>query len=339
MATRTVACPECGSESAPGRYTCGACGALLDGVAVRPRTPAAAPDPGPATASAAALTVMMPATLDDLEDGQTDTADDDEMSPVDEDRPLMSATALMDAPVRRAGPEPQWPTWSAEEVLGRAQQREQRSPDVSEPRLPAGAILPPSAVLTPLDAAPAAQAGSPAAMGSVAPAPSGAAPSAAALAAAWSTALGERASEAVREWLDALGPAESRAAVARRTVATGAAIALLGFLLPWASAPLDVLAANWIDLWGIAGGGHWLIVLGLAAVGFAAASRGRAASWPVAIPGVTFGALLLGLVWPYVLGSTSRPFGTLVVLVGAIVLFVGGAVGLTGRHEDATPAV
>src|SRR3954471_2623817 len=43
MATKTLACPECGSEAAPGRYACAECGALLNGVAVRPR--ASAPEP------------------------------------------------------------------------------------------------------------------------------------------------------------------------------------------------------------------------------------------------------------------------------------------------------
>src|SRR4051812_22662144 len=43
MATKTLACPECGSEAAPGRYACTECGALLNGVAVRPRLPAPQP--------------------------------------------------------------------------------------------------------------------------------------------------------------------------------------------------------------------------------------------------------------------------------------------------------
>jgi hypothetical protein len=251
----------------------------------------------------------------------------------------MSATATVEAPVGRPAAEPQWPTWTAEDILGRAQPREQRSPDPLEPRLPAGAILPPSAVLPPLDAAPATPAGGQAVSSPAPLAPSGAAAGPDVRAAGWATDLVEQASTAVREWLDALGPADRRTALARRTVATGAAVALFGFLLPWASAPLGTLAANWLDLWGLAGGGHWLIVLGVAALGFVAASRGRTASWPVALPALALGALLLGLVWPYVLGSTSRPFGTLVVLVGAVVLLGGGAAGLADRHEDATPAV
>src|SRR5690349_12082253 len=38
MATSTAACPACGSATTPGRYTCAACGAFLDGVAVAPRS-------------------------------------------------------------------------------------------------------------------------------------------------------------------------------------------------------------------------------------------------------------------------------------------------------------
>jgi hypothetical protein len=343
MATRTVACPECGSESAPGRYTCGACGALLDGVAVRPRTSTAGADPGRAAASA---TATLPPVRHDMNDGLADL--DDDTSPVDEDRPLASEAAMVEAPLAPAAP--QWPVREPERQVVwpvREPEREvswpappDRAPIADpESRVPAGAALPPSAVLPPPDAAPAAPTGGPAALGTAAQAPSGDGRSPAERVAEWSSAIGERASVAVREWLDALGPADSRAAVSRRIVATGAGVALFGFLLPWASAPLDVLAANWLDLWGLAGGGHWLIVVGLAALGIVATSRGRTASWPVAMPGVVLGALLLGLVWPYLLGSTGRPFGTLVVLVGAIVVFAGGAIGLAGRHEDATPAV
>ena len=37
MATRTIVCPECNASSAPGRYACAQCGALLASVAVTPR--------------------------------------------------------------------------------------------------------------------------------------------------------------------------------------------------------------------------------------------------------------------------------------------------------------
>ena len=350
MATRTVACPECGSEAGFGRYTCAECGALLDGVAVRPRSSELeiGDEPAPTSATpfagalesaapdwprAAAAAPSWPAAADELMSAPTDDSGEDAW--IDDDAPLGATTGAAAAVPPGDRPEPQWPIRPADDPVARPPHREQRPPDPSEPRVAAGPSLPPSAVLPPIGVAIAPNpADRPLTSGAVAAAPSAVpVPTAAAF-----RSLGDRAATAVREWLDVFGKADRRAAQARRTIATGAGVALLGFLLPWASAPLDLLAANWIDLWGLAGGGHWLIVLGLIALGLVAA-RDRTATWPVALPALTVGALLLGLVWPYVLGSTSRPFGTLVVLAGAIVLVGGGSVGLAGRHEDATPNV
>jgi hypothetical protein len=122
-------------------------------------------------------------------------------------------------------------------------------------------------------------------------------------------------------------------------IALGAAVSILGFVLPWANLSLDALLRNWLQLWGLAGAGHWLLVTALLGLGLAAAASGRPESWPVGAPALALGAVLLGLVWPYLFGGFGRPFGVIVVLVGSVVLIVGGAVRLAARHEAATPTV
>ena len=48
MATKTVVCPECGSEAAPGRFACPECGALLASVGAFDPLPPGEPAPPPA---------------------------------------------------------------------------------------------------------------------------------------------------------------------------------------------------------------------------------------------------------------------------------------------------
>jgi len=54
MATKTIACPECGAAVAPGRFACAECGALVAAVGMVPRTwpETTTPDPGPAVLAA-----------------------------------------------------------------------------------------------------------------------------------------------------------------------------------------------------------------------------------------------------------------------------------------------
>ena len=50
----------------------------------------------------------------------------------------------------------------------------------------------------------------------------------------------------------------------RHLIAAGSAIAALGFLLPWASVLAGTgLGGTYWTRWGLAGPGHWLIVLAL----------------------------------------------------------------------------
>jgi hypothetical protein len=197
-----------------------------------------------------------------------------------------------------------------------------------EPRTLAGAYLPPSAVLPPLDNASAAGA---MALPAVPQALHGA-PASAQTGSSWSA----RASAALT---DALSSVRVTADAARGTVAVGAGIAALGTLLPWVNTlPGASPLANYLDRWGLAGPGVWLILIGLVVLATIAGWSGRTASWPVGLPAVIGAAFLAGLIWPYAVGGFGRSIGIWIVVIGAVVLFVGGLFARRARHErgDAT---
>lgn len=380
MATKTVVCPECGAATAPGRYACAACGALLAAVGPAPRGAGAVgiagnddlardSEPGTATGSGVAEVAVgaeAPAVADSADpDGlvpesqleaeplidaavappdDPDARSADAAGPFDEDAPLAAASrstrqpdVLHDlpeasspekAPITAAVPAsapaaiagatgPSWPPPG------------DRGPiPAPEPRTPAGAYLPPSAVLPPLDGAVGAGAMAlPAANQAVRGAP-GSVPTGSSLAARSSAALA-----------DALGSVRVTADAARRAVAVGAGLAALGMLLPWVNTlPGASPLANYLDRWGLAGPGVWLVLIGLVVLAAVAASSGRTASWPVGLPAIVMAAFLAGLVWPYAVGGFGRSIGTWIVIVGAVVLLVGGLLDRRGRHErgDAT---
>ena len=91
--------------------------------------------------------------------------------------------------------------------------------------------------------------------------------------------------------------------------------------------------AGYLDRWGLAGGGLWLVFFALVGLALVASSSGRAASWPVGLPAVVAAGLLVGLLWPYLLGGFGRSIGVLVDFVGAIVLVVGGVLDQRARHD------
>ncbi|MEO5939687.1 MAG: hypothetical protein ABIZ72_02135, partial [Candidatus Limnocylindrales bacterium] len=186
------------------------------------------------------------------------------------------------------------------------------------PRTPAGSYLPPSAVLPPLDAAPRMAIAAPDV------------PSAVVEHAGAATAWAGRSRAALGDALDGI---ELTADGARRAVAIGAGIAALGMLLPWVNGlPAAGPFAGYLDRWGLAGPGMWLVLVALVVLAAVAMSAGRPARWPVALPGVALAAFLGGLLWPYFLGGFGRSFGMWVVLIGAIVLAVGAVLDRRGRH-------
>jgi hypothetical protein len=187
-------------------------------------------------------------------------------------------------------------------------------------RTPAGAYLTPSAVLPPLDA-PNAGSGHPADSGSD----------------SRGTVTGKARVASLAESLDALGITGD---APRRVIGLGAAMAALGFLLPWAEVVIGSgLAGSYWARWGMAGPGHWIIVAALVALAVLGLARSdRLSELRLGLPAVGLGALLVGLVWPYLFGVIGHAVGVWLVLFGAIVLAVGGLLDFR-RHATATPDV
>ncbi|HET7472101.1 MAG TPA: hypothetical protein VFJ71_03150 [Candidatus Limnocylindrales bacterium] len=295
MATKTVVCPACGSDTALGRYTCVECGAFLDGIAVQ-RPPTTVTSTGWDDERPEPLEALPPANDPLLDDGPG-------LEPAGWDEPV-DAVDPTAPPAPDRAPEVQWPPAGTMAPL-----------PVPEPRVPAGSWLPPSAHLTGLEE-----------------------PEAGGVAAA--AALPARTAPAMpRDWLAALGTPETRWAAARRTIAIGSVVGLFGFVLPWGGGSLGNLLTVWLNVWGLAFAGSWLIALGLVTMTALATLSGRVESIPLGVPAIALAALQLGVIWSTLFGASSRPIGILVVLVGAIVLGVGGGLQLGARHEAATPDV
>lgn len=121
----------------------------------------------------------------------------------------------------------------------------------------------------------------------------------------------------------------------------GAALATAGFLLPWSASVIGASGVGYFDRWGFAGPGHILMVVGLLAVLAAAILRDRVPIWlGIGLPGLGIGALLLGLVWPYVIGPLGAQLGALAVALGAVMLVVAGIAALiVDRHVEADEVV
>jgi hypothetical protein len=114
----------------------------------------------------------------------------------------------------------------------------------------------------------------------------------------------------------------------------GAALASVGFLLPWASVMIGSSGSAYFDRWGLAGPGHVIVVIGILAILALSIVRNPIPSWiRTGLGGLGVGALLLGLTWPYLLGPLDASPGVLIDAVGAIALIGSGILALvTDRH-------
>jgi hypothetical protein len=116
----------------------------------------------------------------------------------------------------------------------------------------------------------------------------------------------------------------------------GAALAVAGFVLPWATSVIGAGGLGYFDRWGLAGSGHLLLLVALLAVLAMALIKNPVPVWlRVGVPGLGLGALLLGLAWPYVFSSVLGPqLGVYGVAVGAVLLMIAGVVAIwSDRHE------
>jgi hypothetical protein len=131
-------------------------------------------------------------------------------------------------------------------------------------------------------------------------------------------------------------------------VAIGAGLALVGLLLPWADPViLGRAGGGYFATWGLAGPGH-----GFAFV--AALLTFALAILPTPVPAwirdrvvaPILAGVLLGLVWPYLLGPIQFQLGVLMSAAAAIVMAAGvvvvqrpAAPPRVGRHEGEAPPV
>jgi hypothetical protein len=121
----------------------------------------------------------------------------------------------------------------------------------------------------------------------------------------------------------------------------GAALAAVGFLLPWASVMIGSSGTGYFDRWGLAGPAHLVVVVGILALLALSIVRNPVPSWiRTGIGGLGLGALLLGLTWPYLLGPLDAAPGVLIDAIGAIAL-IGSAILaiVTDRHAEADQPV
>jgi hypothetical protein len=286
---------------------------------------ASAPFDENAPLAAAVRRPTQPAVLHDLPDRSGSPIRPDSRAPS-----VSPAPTVTPAPIPRDPGPPSAPSWPPPGDRGPLA--------APKPRIPAGAYLPPSAVLPPLDLPGAASmavagAGSAVAGAAVATPALEDAPDSASGANAW---LG-RASTALA---DALGSIRVAADGSRRAVFAGAGLASLGILLPWINTlPGASPLANYAERWGLAGPGMWLVFLGLLALAAVAAATGRPASWPVGLPAIVAAAFLAGVIWPYIVGGYGRSIGIWVVVAGALVLLVGGLLDRRAHHDRGDASV
>jgi hypothetical protein len=115
----------------------------------------------------------------------------------------------------------------------------------------------------------------------------------------------------------------------------GAAFSAVGFLLPWGQVMIGSSGVGYFDRWGLAGPAHVLLVLGLLVVLALALVRNDVPVWiRTGLTGLGLGALLFGLVWPYLIGPLGSGPGALIVAVGSAALAVSGILALVAdRHE------
>jgi len=216
------------------------------------------------------------------------------------------------------------PSWPDRPVWPPARAIDAVAPPV-EPataRVPAGAYLPPSAVLPPAEALPL--------------------PSAAR---ANATDPGSDAADSNRWRIqlgDGAGPLGLPTDVATRVVLLGAGISLLGFLLPWADIVIGSgVMDGYVAQWGLAGPGHPLILLLVAALFGLTLVVERLPRWArLGLPSIGLACLLIGLAWPYLAGPFDASIGVYVVAIGAVVMIAGGLLDrIAQRHAEPVTSV
>jgi hypothetical protein len=125
-------------------------------------------------------------------------------------------------------------------------------------------------------------------------------------------------------------------------IIVGATLGLLGFLLPWSRVVIGSgVYGDYFASWGLAGPRHVFVVLGLMAMLALAVLQTRVPAWVSSgVLGLVGGALLIGMVWPYLIGPLGADVGVLVTALGGVALIAGGSIAVWSRHHaEAVPGV
>ena len=124
---------------------------------------------------------------------------------------------------------------------------------------------------------------------------------------------------------------------ARWLSVAGSAFAAVGFLLPWGLVVIGSNDVSYFGRWGIAGPWHIVVVFAVLANLGLALLQNRVPIWVrTGLAGLGLGALLLGLVWPYItVGALGTGPGALIAGIGAAALVVSGLLALVAdRHVE-----
>jgi hypothetical protein len=119
-------------------------------------------------------------------------------------------------------------------------------------------------------------------------------------------------------------------------------MAVLGFLLPWSVVVIGARGVGgYLDDWGMASPTHVLVLLGLLSVLALGVVRTPVPVWfRTGALGLGVGGLLIGLIWPYLIGPLGADIGVLVTALGGLALVTGGIVASWAtRHVEADPLV
>ncbi len=125
-------------------------------------------------------------------------------------------------------------------------------------------------------------------------------------------------------------------------VLAGAALSTLGFLLPWSRIVIGAGDyGGYLSTWGLASPTHLFVFLAILGVLTLAVVPTPVPAWIGAgIAGLTLGALLIGLSWPYMVGPLGADLGVRVVGLGGLSLIVGGVLASwSSRHVETGPPV
>lgn len=318
MAVRTIACTECGTTVPYGRLSCPSCGELLASVTGAARRLTSLVEVGPEPA------IEESVATDDAPDVVADAGDLGSLTwPTVPSDPVIGSGSDDAASEARSSV----PVWTAPPFPP------QPSITVAPPAETPGAYVPPA----PVSAGATALAGDIIPAGLPAPARSWAGAANADPGAAGNARDGDARASAELSLTD---PARRAEAIDWIAVA-GAALGSVGFLLPWAGTIVGADGVGYLDTWGLAGPGHALVVVGMLAVLALAVARTRIPAWVrLGIPGLILSALLVGLLWPYLLGPLGPLPGAYLSLVGALVLGAAAVAALaTDRHARTDPRV